>query len=63
MTFVIIAISYVAITSMILAIFRGMRDRNMPEVEHHIEEPQAELPVYHYSESPSNKKLENVRYA
>jgi hypothetical protein len=63
MTFVIIAISYVAVTSVILGILRGLRDRNMPEAEHEIKEPEKELPVFHYSEAPSNKMLENVRYA
>jgi hypothetical protein len=63
MTFVIIAISYVAVTSMILGILRGMRDRNMPEAEYNIKESEKDKPVFHYSESPSNKMLENVRYA
>jgi len=66
MTIIIIAISYVAITSMILGIFRAMRDRNMPETEFSVTDTakEKELPVVpHYSESPSNKMLENVRYA
>jgi hypothetical protein len=63
MTFIIIAISYVAVTSMILGILRGMRDRNMPEAEFEIKESEKDKPVFHYSESASNKMLENVRYA
>jgi hypothetical protein len=66
MTIIIIAISYVAVTSMILGIFRAMRDRNMPEAEFSVTDAEKEKgsPVLqHYSESPSNKMLENVRYA
>jgi hypothetical protein len=66
MTIIIIAISYVAVTSMILGIFRAMRDRNMPETEFNVAdvEKEKESPVLqHYSESPSNTMLENVRYA
>ena len=63
MTFVIIAISYVAVTSMILGIFRAMRDRNMPETELTVQDTEKDSPVYHYSESPSNKMLDKVRYA
>ncbi|MEP6465445.1 MAG: hypothetical protein ABJB05_04030 [Parafilimonas sp.] len=63
MTFTIIAISYVAVTSMILGIFRAMRDRNMPESEQAARDNKIDSPVYHYSESKSKRKLDKVRYA
>lgn len=63
MTYVLITIGYIAITTFILSLLRGLRDRNMPEAEYYIEDSEKDLPVFRYSETPSNKPLENVRYA
>ncbi|MBV9963627.1 MAG: hypothetical protein JO072_15390 [Parafilimonas sp.] len=63
MTILLITIGYIAITAFILGILRGLRDRNMPEVEYHIEDSEKDLPAFHYSETPSNKSLTKVRYA
>lgn len=65
MTFILITIGYIAITSLILSVLHGLRDRNMPEKEYYIEESEKDLPVFRYSKSPSNKTktLEKMRYA
>lgn len=63
MTIILISIGYIAITSLILSVLHGLRDRNMPETEYYIEESEKDLPIFHYSESPSNKTLEKMHYA
>lgn len=48
LTFVIIAVAYVAVTSMILYTLRFLRDRNMPEHEYYVPEQEYHLQEHEY---------------